>query len=116
MGKVEELTRTLEQLQRILSSYPEMMEAKQMQRLEFIQRCVNVSSKKLDYLLTFTVRIFEEAKATVGTQQGKTRVSRLFQGTDDQTKLVETLGKLTRFVNLLQVCQPISAIFINCSY
>jgi len=107
VGKVEELTRTLDQLQRILLSYPEMMEAKQMQRLELIQRCIILGSMKYDLSLTSTVRIFEEAKATVSTQQGKSRVSRLFQGADDQSKLVETLGKLTRFVNLLQVCQTI---------
>ena len=42
---------------------------------------------------------------TVQAQSGKSRVTRFIQGSDDQTKLVESMGKLTRFVNLLQVCR-----------
>lgn len=41
--------------------------------------------------------------ATVQTQNDKGRFARLVQGSDDQNKLVDSMGKLTRFVNLLQV-------------
>jgi len=40
---------------------------------------------------------------TVQAQSSKSRLTRFIQGSDDQTKLVESMGKLTRFVNLLQV-------------
>lgn len=48
-------------------------------------------------------RIFEEAQATVKTQNEKPYLARLMHGMDDQSKLVDSMGKLTRFVNLLEV-------------
>ena len=49
MEKVEELARTLDQLQRILSAYPEMMQSKEIQRLELIQRYVHSLCSQQDF-------------------------------------------------------------------
>jgi len=38
-------------------------------------------------------------------QSEKSHFRRFIQGSDDQNKLVDSMGKLTRFVNLLQVCR-----------
>jgi len=103
--KVEELARTLDQLQRILSAYPEMMQSKEIQRLELIQRYIRSLLSLLKTCGSLDmVRIFEDATTTVQTQNSKSRFTRFIQGSDDQSKLVDSMGKLTRFVNLLQVC------------
>jgi len=52
--------------------------------------------------------VFEDAKATVKTQKAKASFSRFVQGSDDESKLVESMGQLIRFVNLLQACQRYS--------
>jgi len=56
--KVEELVRTLDQLQSILSAYPEMMDSKQIQRLELIQRCITI--KPINIRIIIDVLIITE--------------------------------------------------------